>query len=149
MSGKRSAIALLMVAFLIGIIAGGTLLSGGGGPGGTSVAVAGPEDEQRTRPKPTAAPKPKVVARGLTAEAVHEGNGRIVISGVQKPPKAGTRVTVQRRESGGWVDFPAGSTVGSDGTYSLWLQTGRTGEMSFRVIDSESGESSNAVRLKV
>lgn len=148
MSGKRSAIALLMVAFLIGIIAGGTLLSGGGGPGGTGVAVAGPEDEP-ARAKPTAAPKPKVVVRGLTAEAVHEGNGRIVISGVQKPAKAGTKVTVQRREAGGWVDFPAGSTVGSDGTYSLWLQTGRTGEMSFRVIDSESGETSNAVRLKV
>jgi hypothetical protein len=147
MSGKRSAIALLLVAFLVGIVGGGTLLSGGGGSGGTSVAVAGPEDE--TKPRPTATPKPKAVVRGLTAQAVHEGNGRIVISGVQKPTKAGTRVTVQRRESGGWVDFPAGSTVGSDGSYSLWLQTGRTGDMSFRVIDSESGETSNAVRLKV
>jgi hypothetical protein len=147
MPGKRSAIALLLVAFLIGIVAGGTLLSGKDGSGGTSVAVAGPEEEAAA-PKPTPTPKPKV-SSGLTAQAVHEGNGRIVISGEQRPAKAGTRVTVQRRESSGWVDFPAGSTVGSDGSYSLWLQTGRKGDMSFRVIDSESGETSNPVRIKV
>lgn len=149
MPRKRNAIALLVGAFMIGIAAGGTVLAGGGGPGGTSVAAADPDAGPREKPTQAPKPKPKPLAGALTAEAVHEGGGRIVINGVQRPAKAGTRLTVQRREAGGWADFPAGSTVGSDGTYSLWLQTGRTGDMSFRVIDKDSGEASNAVRLKV
>lgn len=147
MPGKRNAIALLLVAFMGGTIAGATVLAGGGGQHGTTVAAAGPDDLVEETPTPT--PKPRVTARALTAEAVHEGGGRIVISGVQRPAKSGTRVTVQRKESGGWVDFPAGSTVGADGRYSLWLQTGRTGEMSFRVKDDASGETSNPVTVKV
>lgn len=142
MPGKRTALALLLVAFLIGTVAGGTLLSRGG-PGGSSVASAGPEDlakpAQKPKPKPTPAP------RALTASAVLDGGGKITISGAQKPAKTGTKLTVQRREGGGWVDFPAGSTVGSGGQYSLWLQTSRKGEMSFRVIDKASGETSNPV----
>jgi hypothetical protein len=150
MPGKRNAIALLLVAFLVGMIGGGIVLSGGGS--GSTVVASGPDTlvpEEEEKDKAAAKPKPKQVDRGLTAEAVHEGGGRIVISGVQNPAKTGTRVTVQRKEGSGWADFPASSTVGADGTYSLWLQTGRKGEMSFRIIDPASGATSNPVKVRV
>ncbi len=143
----RNAIGLLVLVFMISMVVGaaGMLASkSGNATAGTAVPFKGPEKETPT-PKPVV----KKVTRGLTAEAVHEGAGRIVISGTQKPADAGTRVTVQRKESGEWADFPAGSTIDADGSYSLWLKTGRKGDMTFRVVDSETGEASNPVKVKV
>jgi hypothetical protein len=147
----RNALALLLAVFMASTIAGALGAFGGSDPAtaGSSVPFVRPA-KPTAEPTTTATAKPKPkVTRGLTAEAVHEGGGRIVISGRQKPADSGARLTVQRKEGGEWVDFPAGSTVGADGRYSLWLQTGRKGDLTFRMKDDATGETSNPVRVKV
>lgn len=145
----RNALALLLAVFMASTIAGalGVFSGSDSASAGSSVPFVAPKKEKATpTPEPTAKAKE---SRGLTAEAVHEGSGRIVISGRQNPADPGTRITVQRKESGEWVDFPAGSTVDADGGYSLWLKTGRKGELTFRVKDTKSGDASNPVKVKV
>jgi hypothetical protein len=149
----RNALGVLLAVFMASMIAGALGVFGGSesATAGSSVPFVAPKKATSApapAPKAEAGEKPKV-ARGLTAEAVHEGSGRITISGEQKPADAGTRLTVQRKDSGDWIDFPAGSTVGSDGTYSLWLQTGRKGDLTFRMKDAKTGETSNPVHVKI
>lgn len=145
----RNSLALLLAVFMASTIAGalGVFSGSDSATAGSSVPFIAPEKASPT-PRPAAAEKPKET-RGLTAEAVHEGAGRIVISGEQRPADPGTRLTVQRKEGGEWVDFPAGSTIAGDGTYSLWLKTGRKGELTFRMKDDKTGDTSNPVKVKV
>ena len=61
--------------------------------------------------------------------------------------KPGSRLTVQRKQGGGWSDFPADTTVDPDGSYSLWIKTSRSGE--YRMKDEKSGATSEPVDVKV
>lgn len=145
----RNALALLLAVFMASTIAGAL-----GVFGGSDHATAGSAVPFTAPAKPTPTPKAEAPAKpkdsgGEAIEAVHEGGGRITISGQWKSADSGTRLTVQRKESGSWVDFPAGSTVGSDGSYSLWLQTGRKGDLTFRMKDTKTGETSSPVHVKV
>jgi hypothetical protein len=146
----RNALALLLAVFMASTIAGalGAFSGSDNATARSSVPFTAPETPTPT-PTAEATAKPKDVRSGSrTIDAVHEGGGRITISGQWKSA-AGSRLTVQRKESGSWVDFPAGSTVGSDGRYSLWLQTGRKGDLTFRMKDAKTGETSSPVHVKV
>lgn len=145
----RNAVALLLAVFMASTIAGalGAFSRGNPAVARSSVPFTAPETPTPT-PTAAAAAKPKDV-HGLTVEAVHEGSGRITLSGQQKPADEGARVIAQRKESGQWADFPAGATVGKDGKYSFWLQTGRKGDLMFRVKDTKTGETSSPVHVKV
>lgn len=163
----RHVIAALVAAFMIGTIGGGIgLLTVGGGSGTTAIAgadttrdgsdstadsdAAKAEADRRDAAAREQARKAKQRASGeFTAEAVMEGSGRIVISGVAASAEAGTPIVVQRKESGAWTDFPADATTGADGSYSVWLITGREGENTFRIKDQRSGSTSNPVTVRV
>lgn len=162
----RHIIAALVAAFMIGTIGGGIgLLSGGGGSGTTAIAGADTtrdrssseaesdadraESDRRDAAEREARKARQQATGAFTAEAVKEGSGRIVISGVASSGKPGTPIVVQRKESGAWTDFPADATTGADGSYSVWLITGREGENTFRVKDQRSGSTSNPVTVRV
>jgi hypothetical protein len=97
-------------------------------------------------PSPT--PKPTPTGR-FTASASRDDKGRIVISGVAAGSSAGNKLTVQRKQGGSWTDFPAGTTAGKGGAYSVWLQTSRSGDNVFRVRDEKTGATSDPVTVHV
>jgi hypothetical protein len=71
---------------------------------------------------------------------------RIDLTGTY-PRGEGASLQVQRYE-GGWSVFPVSASV-SDGTFSTYVMTGRSGLNKFRVVDPASGKKSNVVRVRV
>ena len=74
---------------------------------------------------------------------------RIDLTGTY-PGGEGAVLQVQRATGPGdsWVDFPVTVTV-SGGTFSTYVQTGRTGPNRFRVIDTDNDEPSNEVTITI
>jgi len=86
----------------------------------------------------------------ITLEAGQQAVGsmeRIDLVG-SYPGGEGAVLQVQRKEGGSWTDFPVSVTV-SDGRFSTYIQTGRTGKGRFRVADTDSDAVSNAVTVQV
>jgi hypothetical protein len=84
----------------------------------------------------------------LTAEPVRVGVfDRVTLAG-RYPHSGRATLQVQRRESGAWVDFPTSATV-SAGTFHTYVQLGRIGRNSLRVVDPGTGRTSNTVDVFV
>jgi hypothetical protein len=64
------------------------------------------------------------------------------------PSGAGATLQVQRLEGGNWVDFPTSASV-SGGSFSTYVETGRSGPNKFRVFDAGSGRASNVVTVVI
>lgn len=108
-------------------------------PSATSSAEAGPSGEGSSRP-----------ARALVLQAASGSvapMARIDLSGTYDGGE-GAVLQVQRKDGAGWQDFPVTTAV-SGGSFSTYVQTGRTGVQRFRVKDTASGETSNAVKVRV
>lgn len=141
MPQTRHIVATLAGAFIVGTVAGGILLGGGGTTAaGTSVPF-NPASEETAPAEQPAAKKPESLGK-FTAEAVDEGK-RIVITGDGAEP--GAKLVVQRKEAGGWQDFPAQATASSDGSYSTYIITSRDG--TFRLKDTSSDAASEPVEV--
>ena len=70
----------------------------------------------------------------------------LTLSGSLDVP-AGTKLTVQRREGGNWVDFPVSATSkGSE--FSLSIRTSRTGDQEFR-ISAATGQVTESVLITI
>ena len=74
--------------------------------------------------------------------------GRIDLTGVY-PGAEGVTVEVQRRVDGRWESFSGVSARVSGGTFSTWVQTGRTGPNRFRVYDASADLASEPVTVVV
>jgi hypothetical protein len=72
--------------------------------------------------------------------------GQIDLTGTF-PGGEGAVLRVQRF-TGGWQDFPVTASV-SDSTFSTYVQSSQPGVNRFRVIDTDSGKTSNEVRVRV
>ena len=55
---------------------------------------------------------------------------------------------MQRFEGGSWSDFPVTVSVGNQ-TFATYVQTSQAGVNRFRVIDTDSGMTSNVVEVTV
>jgi hypothetical protein len=64
------------------------------------------------------------------------------------PAGEGAILQVQRMENGEWQDFPVTMSV-SGGTFSTYVMTSRSGDNTFRVIDTDSDTASNEVTITV
>lgn len=73
--------------------------------------------------------------------------GQIDLTGTY-PGGEGAILQVQRFEGGGWTDFPVTVSV-SGATFATYVQTGRTGQARFRVVDTDTGVESNEVAVRV
>ena len=60
----------------------------------------------------------------------------------------GAILQVQRFAAGAWGDFPVTASV-SGGTFSTYVQTSSTGQVKFRVVDTDSGQQSNEVVVQI
>jgi hypothetical protein len=61
---------------------------------------------------------------------------------------SGATLQVQRLEGGNWVDFPTSATVNA-GTFSTYVETGRSGRNKFRVFDASANKASNIVTVVI
>jgi len=55
---------------------------------------------------------------------------------------------VQQFENGAWSDFPVTASV-SGGRFSTFIQTGMVGLNRFRMLDTDTGETSNEVKVQI
>jgi hypothetical protein len=168
--------ALVGVGLAIGLLAGGGTLVAtrvlGLGADATAVDSTArqtmylPQPEKTTptgssTPAPTLSPATEPTgpvrttrspATGITLQAGQEtvgSMGRIDLTGTY-PGGEGAVLQVQRATGPGdsWVDFPVTATV-SNGTFSTYVQTGRSGPNRFRVIDTDTEKASNEVTVTV
>ncbi|MDQ6523182.1 hypothetical protein RB608_06205 [Nocardioides sp. LHD-245] len=102
-----------------------------------------PEDEPTTELTSEAAGE---ISLQALATSVASGE-RIYFSGVY-PGGEGAILWVQRFENGDWADFPASVGV-TNGTFSSYIFTGVSGVNRFRVVDRDSGTTSNEISVTV
>jgi hypothetical protein len=112
--------------------------------------TAGSDRPRTASPSPTTStPKPKKKTRAISLQVFPKQvspNERINLTGVYDGAE-GARLQVQRFESG-WVDFPVSTSV-SGGQFDTYVYSGREGLNRFRVVDADSGRTSNAVRVTI
>jgi hypothetical protein len=65
------------------------------------------------------------------------------------PGGEGHILQVQRFENGGWQNFADVTTAVTNQTFSTYVETAKTGMNRFRVIDTDSQQASNEVRVRV
>lgn len=120
------------------------------GPSGPLITLAPVESSLPALPTdlPTtvATPTPEIsLQSGQTTVGQME---RIDLTGIYTAGE-GAILQVQRLENGQWVDFPVSDIGVSGGQFSTYIQTSRTGEQQFRVIDTDTGLASNVVAITV
>lgn len=164
-------VALVAVALVIGAIGGLGLLMGvkvagigeGGGGSSTDSTAGGlylpkptpteteaSEDEQE---EPSSEESPTEEA--TPQQGINLSAGQTSVAPMQQIDLTGTYPTgegailqVQRLENGSWSDFPVTMSV-SGSTFATYVMTSRSGENTFRVIDTDTQVTSNEVKVTV
>lgn len=121
-------------------------------PSGPLVTLApgeSPTGSQQTSPpgKPKKPEKPEKRIALSSGENSVAPMQQIDLTGVY-PGGEGAILQVQRFEGGSWSDFPVTASVSNE-TFATYVQTSQTGVNRFRVIDTDSGLTSNAVRVTI
>jgi hypothetical protein len=124
------------------------------GHAGPLITLA-PTDQDKTEPtetEPTESESKKkekekteiALSAGQTSVGVME---RIDLTGVY-PGGEGAILQVQRFNAGSWEDFPVTASV-SNGTFTTYIQASSLGKNRIRVVDTNTGEKSNEVRVRI
>lgn len=113
-------------------------------PDDTPSAAATPSG-RASAPTPEAPRKRPAITLRVEQTAVQAGE-RINLTGDYRRGN-GALLQVQRLE-GGWSDFPVTMSV-DGGRFSTYIQTSRTGDARFRVVDKGAGRTSNVVRVTI
>jgi hypothetical protein len=168
-------VALVAVGLAVGLILGGVVivatkvlgLGGDSSPGATSgqasiylpepvptqdvdepeitLESGATESAEPSEPAESESPEPEIT---LAVSASQVGSMEpFELTGVY-PKGEGAILTVQRFENGAWVDFPATGSVSGE-RFQIPVQSSRVGETRFRVVDSDSGLTSDEVRVTV
>jgi hypothetical protein len=149
-------VAIMAAAALIGFLAGALLaLAGPRTTDAADVTTPSPATTSTPTPTPTAgqttAPVDAEIA--LTADrAAADTDELIRLEGVLRPGTGGVALQVQQSVDGiGFVDFPVSATTRADGSFGVWVRTGRVGSNEFRMVASLQGQQvvSNAVTVQV
>lgn len=64
------------------------------------------------------------------------------------PGGEGAILQVQQFREGGWTDFPVTASVGNE-TFATYIQTSNPGVNRFRVLDTDTREASNEVKVTI
>ncbi len=165
----------LLVGGVISVLALG--VADVAGVGGDDSAASGPTVEPSMyvptptpSPEPTESPDPEPTQAGTGEETTEPSEPKTTkeaaqrrislsaspsqVSSMQRidltghyPGGDGATLQVQRQE-GGWSDFPVDASV-TGSTFSTYVQTGRSGQNRFRVVDQATGRVSNPVSVRV
>lgn len=105
-----------------------------------------PETSEPPKDDFTKPPKPKPIT--LTTEQTAVGPmERLYLTGTYAEGE-GSVLRVEQFEAGAWSEFPVTASV-SGGQFSTYIQAGALGLNRFRVVDSDSGEASNEIRVQI
>lgn len=108
---------------------------------------AEPQPSQPTKPDKTKEPEPEPDV-SLSALQTEVGPmEHIDLTGVYQDG-LGAILRVQQFEGGTWTDFPVTIAV-RDVQFSTYIQTGLPGLNRFRVIDTDTGATSNEVKVEI
>lgn len=160
----KGLVALVAIAAAIGL---GTLLMvralGLDDGGGTVVGAPSSSDPLPTRALPGASEESSPTS-GPASESPSESASDTALSLDVSPKQVGVSqrinltgsyrggdnvtLQIQRLEAGTWTDFPVTVDV-TAGTFQTWIQTSRTGEQTFRVLDPQGDVASNEVDVTV
>jgi hypothetical protein len=136
-----SVLLVLLVAAVVGFLGGAFLaLVGDSGDDGAT-PTPGPATAS---PGVTATAVPgQAAALTLTSDRQQASTEDLIrLSGRLDPAQAGVTLQVQQAVDGAdFVDFPVTATTRSDGTYGVWVRTGREGRNQFRVVTTVEGAS--------
>lgn len=113
-------------------------------PGPTGSASGLPSDEPSEEKKEEEKEVEISLQSGQTAVGSME---RIDLTGVY-PGGEGAILQVQQFQNGSWGDFPVTASVSNE-TFSTYIQTSQTGRNRFRVVDTDSDEVSNEVKVTI
>ncbi len=121
------------------------------GVGALRPNAAASTPEPTTSPsRPASSPTPKAPRRAIALEGSTSraaAGERIDLSG--HADGAGVALTVQERDNGAWVDFPAHGMTRSDGTFASYVLFGRSGTHVLRMVAPSTGAVSNPVTVTV
>jgi hypothetical protein len=98
-------------------------------------------------PEPTRSPEPEEPITLLAGQSAVGPMEQIDLTG-QYPTGEGSILRVQQFEGGTWTDFPVTASV-SGGGFSTFIQTGAVGLNRFRMLDTDTGATSNEVRVQI
>lgn len=118
-------------------------------PGTPYITLPGGPETSRPTKKSKPTPKPTPI-RLISLSAAQTAVGPmepIDLTG-DYPAGEGAILRVQQFENGSWGDFPVTASV-SGGRFSTFIQTGNTGLNRFRVIDTDTGEASNEIKVQI
>lgn len=117
------------------------------GPDGPEITLA-PGESQRPSSPVESTNDPEERPMTLVAAPLRVGSfGRIDLTG-DYPDGNGAILQVQRREGGRWLRFGVTTAVNGE-SFATYVQTSRTGRNLFRMIDSDTGRTSNTVLVDV
>jgi hypothetical protein len=119
-----------------------TLGPAGGQAGGGHHAGHQPSHSKASK-SPKSGPRISLSASTTSASPMEQFD----LSGVY-PGGEGAILTVQRFQDGGWSDFPATGSV-SGGAFQIPVQTSQGGINKFRVVDTDTQQHSNVVRVAI
>ncbi len=144
--------AILITAAIVGFAGGayvgnqsGTTASGSESTSGQSESP-GQDGSTNGEPDSEETDEEGTDEAGLSLSAGSESvssSERIDLSGTVEPAEEGIALTLERSVDGGeWKTFTLNTplTTNSDGSFSTWVQTGQTGENSFRVVREDDSE---------
>jgi hypothetical protein len=124
------------------------------GPSGPLITLAPGETQspsgQQSQGQSSTSPKPAKAKKEISLSASQtsvEPMDQIDLTGVY-PGGEGAILQVQRFTSGSWQDFPVTVSV-SDETFATYVQTSQGGVNRFRVTDTDSGLTSNEVKVTI
>lgn len=171
-------LALVAVTLAVGLILGGGALAvtkalGIGGDEQASDTSTGRESMYLPKPVPTQSdsgplitlePDPEGSVSSLPTEETSEAEPetkislssdqtavgsmeRVYLTGTY-PGGEGAILQVQQWEGGSWGDFPVTASVSNE-TFTTYIQTSQPGKNRFRVVDTDTGEASNEVRVTI
>lgn len=110
-----------------------------------------PWEEESASESPDESEEPKAKGKAITLRASQNSVApmqQIDLSG-DYPSGEGAIVLVERLVDGTWTDFAGITASVSGGSFSTYVQTGQIGVNKFRVTDTDTGKSSNVVKINV
>jgi len=107
-----------------------------------------PTQTQVPTQTPTVTKKPKKEISLSAGETSVAPMQQIDLTGTY-PMGEGAILQVQRKEDGKWQNFYSIAANVSGGTFSTYVQTSHPGPNEFRVIDTDTGLTSNSVKVTV
>lgn len=105
------------------------------------------DSEPTESPTKTKEPEESTAITLSAGQTTVPAMGRIDLTGVY-PGGEGSVLSVQQFENGVWSDFPVTASVSGE-TFSTYIQTGQLGRNRFRMIDTDTGVTSNEVRVEI